>query len=55
MTIEELWKIKDMISEEIKDLSTEDFIAYFEKSGKEFDKLRAERKKFLAEKNKNTA
>ena len=55
MTIEELWKIKDKISEEIKNLSTEEFVAYFEKKGEEFDKYNAKRKKHLAEKQKNTA
>ena len=49
MTLEELWKIKDKISDEIKGLSTEEIVAYFKKSGDAFDKLIAERKKALAE------
>jgi len=50
MTLEELWKIKDKISNEIKDMTPDEVVAYFAKSKDEFNKYRAERKKALIEK-----
>jgi len=50
MTIEEIWQIKEELSKNIKDLTTDELIAYYAKSTEEFNKHRDERKKNLAEK-----
>jgi len=44
MNMEEIWEIKDEISQEIKNLTSEEFVAYFKKGREEFDKLMAEYK-----------
>ena len=44
MTMDEVLRIKSEISKEIKDLSDEEFIAYFKRSGEKFDQLMDELK-----------
>ena len=45
VTEEEVYRIKDEINQIIKDMSADEIIAYFNKSGEEFDRQMAEFKK----------